>query len=322
MKNIIGFVLFISTIQFGFAQQMPQYSQYLRNQFMVNPGAAGVYNFTDVTVSGRMQWLGFTNAPMTSYASVTTLLSKNQKERYNPSLHISSGPIKSPEVKTGKLKHAIGGQLVGDQYGAFRKVQFSGTYAIHIPVSPKYNISFGTRLGISNNAFLQDKAIVKNQATDGTYTDYTANQATQNIMNIGAGLYFYSDKSFFGVAADQLTRNMVNFGSSTANFDPTIHINITGGIKLPVTPDLTITPAFLVKYMSPAPPSIEGTIQAEYKERFWGGLSYRNKDAVIIMAGLNISQRFKFGYSYDYSISRFNNYSSGGHELILGIMLR
>jgi hypothetical protein len=68
MKKIIGLVVCLAAMN-SYAQQVPQYSQYLRNQFMVNPGAAGVYDFTDVTVSGRMQWLGFANAPMTSYAS-------------------------------------------------------------------------------------------------------------------------------------------------------------------------------------------------------------------------------------------------------------
>lgn len=322
MKNSIGVVLFVFAISFGYAQQMPQYSQYLRNQYMVNPGAAGVYDFIDVTVSGRMQWLGFTNAPMTSYASVSAPLSKKVRERYNPSLRISSGPIQNPEIKTGRLKHVVGGQVVADQYGAFRKMQFSGTYAIHLPISTNFMLSFGTKVGLSNNAFLQDKAIVKNPSTDLPYTDYTMNMASQNIMNVGVGMYLYSNRLFLGIAGDQLTRNMVNFGSSTANFDPAMHFNITGGYKINLTDSLTLTPAFLVKYMSPAPPSIEGTLQLEYKDRFWGGFSYRHTESLIIMAGLNISRRFKFGYSYDFSLNRFNDYSTGGHELILGIMLR
>ena len=39
------------------------------------------------------------------------------------------------------------------------------------------------------------------------------------------------------------------------------------------------------------------------------------------MLGMNLSNRFKLGYSFDYSISDLKQYSSGGHELILGIML-
>jgi hypothetical protein len=40
------------------------------------------------------------------------------------------------------------------------------------------------------------------------------------------------------------------------------------------------------------------------------------------MLGLNVNQRFKFGYSYDFSLSRFKDVSAGGHEIVLGIMLR
>ena len=40
-KLILTAVLGLSTLAFG--QQVPQFSQYLRNQYMVNPGAAGVY---------------------------------------------------------------------------------------------------------------------------------------------------------------------------------------------------------------------------------------------------------------------------------------
>lgn len=87
-------------------------------------------------------------------------------------------------------------------------------------------------------------------------------------------------------------------------------------------------PAILGKYMTPAPFSLEASLQLEYKEWLWFTLSYRqgiggynNPDAIIGMAGLNISERFKFGYSFDYSLSRFNNYTFGGHEVVLGIML-
>lgn len=291
---------------------------------MINPGAAGVYDFVDVTVAGRLQWAGFSEAPMTSYLSVSTPLGNKNKKMYNPGLHMSSGVVKNPEIKTGELKHAVGGQLVADQYGAFRKIQITGTYAIHLPITKKYNLSFGTKLGLGSNTFLQDRAVVANATTitDNTYTTFTNNQGNVNILNLGAGFYFYSNKLFLGVAADQLTRSLVKFGSGTANFDPKVHLNITGGIKLPINDNLTITPAFLVKYMNPTKPSLEATAQLEYKEWLWTAFSYRHKDALVGMVGMNINTRFKFGYSYDFSISQFRSYSSGGHELILGIMLR
>lgn len=292
---------------------------------MMNPASAGVYDFIDITVSGRSQWTGFQGAPRTSYLSITSpAFAKfgSKRSHYNPGLRTGTGLAVNPTVGTGKLKHALGGQLLGDEYGAFRKVSFSGTYALHLPLSSKVNLSFGTKIGISNNTFIADRAQVLDQATDKTYLDFTANATNRNILDIGVGMYLYSEKFFFGIAGDQLTTNMVSFGNSSSNFDPQIYLNATGGVKLKVNDHLTITPAFLVKYMNPAPISIDASIQFEYQKRFWIGATYRNQDAIVGMCGLNINRLVKIGYSYDYNISRFNQNSAGGHELVLGIMLR
>ncbi len=321
MKTVI-FKLSLLTLAFSsFGQQIPQYSQYLRNQFMANPAAAGTYDFTDITLSGRSQWTGFDNAPMTSYLSIAAPIGRKEKVRYDPGIRTGSGIVKNPEVGTGKIKHAIGGQVLADQYGAFQKMQFAGTYAIHLPLSKKVNMSFGAKVGLSNNSFIQSRAVVNDPTNDKTYVDFTSNNSRKNILDLGAGLYIYSNRFFIGVAADQLTKSMVNFGSASANFDPQMYFNATGGIKLNINDKITITPAFIVKYMTPAPISIEGTLQVEYKECLWAGFSYRNTDAIVGMIGLNINKKLKFGYSYDYSVSRLSQYSIGGHELVLGIML-
>lgn len=318
----------------AYGQQMPQFSQYLRNQYMVNPGAAGVYDFLDVTIGGRMQWVGFDNAPLSSYLYVSSPLNRSQRNRYNPALRTSIGPVRNPEIKTGKLKHALGGMVVADQYGAFRQLKAAVTYALHIPVAEKLNMSFGANVGLSNRAFLSDRAQTLNILEPGlNYTDATYDNFVQssnlNTIDIGAGLYFYNQNLFFGVAAEQLTRDFISFGGTNiVNVDPRMHINFTAGYKFPVADNLTLMPSVLVKFMQPAPVSLDGSLQLEYKEWLWFGLSYRqgiggfnNSDAIIAMAGLNISERFKFGYSYDYSISQFNQHTAGGHELVLGLML-
>jgi type IX secretion system PorP/SprF family membrane protein len=326
MKNIISIIIIgLSVSVFG--QQVPQYSQYLRNQFMVNPGAAGVYDFTDITLSGRWQWVGFGDEPRTAYLSLSAPISRKPRPRYNPGLRISQGPVRNPEIKTGKLKHALGGQILVDQYGAFRRMQAAATYAVHLPITKTYNLSFGARVGLSNNSFLKDKAQVLNIVdpsqtyTDNTYSNFITDQSNRYILDIGAGLYLYSKNAFFGISADQLSKDFVSFGSGTANFNNQIHYLATLGYKLMLNDNLSITPALLAKIMSPAPISIEGSLQLEYKEWLWTAFSYRHKDAIVGMVGLNISDRFKVGYSYDFSISRFNQYTSGGHEVILGLML-
>jgi type IX secretion system PorP/SprF family membrane protein len=324
MKSMkLLFLGIISTISISqvIGQQMPQYSQYLRNQFMINPGAAGIYNFTDITVSGRMQWVGFENAPMTTYASFTRLIGK-ERVAYNPSMRTSLGPVKNPDVKTGKFKQAIGGQVLADQYGAFQTFHLSGTYSIHMPLTKKVNLSFGAKVGYTNKSFDRNKAVSLNHATDLFYQEFTNSNLSRDLVSLGSGLYLYSDKFFLGIAADNLSRDLITIGSGLLNFDTKIHANTTVGYKFKLNDNLMLTPSLLVQYMNPSPLSTIVSMQLEYKERFWGGVSYRNNDAVIGMVGLNISNRFKFGYSYDFPVSRFNAVSSGGHELVLGIMLR
>ena len=77
----------------------------------------------------------------------------------------------------------------------------------------------------------------------------------------------------------------------------------------------------LTKYVSPAPISFEGGLQLEYQEWIWLAASYRTSKTAIVMAGFNINRIFKFGYSFDFSVSNFSNNSAGGHELVLGLML-
>jgi len=114
---------------------------------------------------------------------------------------------------------------------------------------------------------------------------------------------------------------MVEFGQGTANFNPQMHYNVISGYKFKLNENLTLAPNVMLKYMYPAPLSIDFNAQLEYSEWLWFGLGYRHTDALIGMFGLNISNRFRLGYSFDFSISKFKNFSSGGHELVLGLML-
>jgi type IX secretion system PorP/SprF family membrane protein len=320
LKKII-FASLIVAAGCSYAQQIPQYSQYMRNPYLLNPGAAGVYDFVDVTMGGRWQWAGFSNAPMTGYLAITSPLTKKQKPRFNPSIRTSDGIPRNPEINTGKLKHAVGGVIVADQYGAFRNLSINGTYALHLPVSKNLNLSFGTRVGLSNNAFMPDRAQVLSGTIDNSYQQFNANGSSRYIMNIGAGLYLYSKRLFVGIASDHLAKDFVSFGSGTMNFDSKMHFNFMAGYKFNLNEEWTLTPAAVAKFMRPAPLSIEGTLMAEYKEFLWFGASYRHTDAIIGMLGLNISNVFKIGYSFDYSLNPFSQYSSGGHEFILGLML-
>ena len=323
MRNIIVLTFgLIATMAFG--QQEPQFSQYNRNQYLVNPGAAGAYDFVDITLGGRMQWAGFKNAPMSTYLYGSTALPRKNKAKYYPRTRTRRGPIRYPKRGVGGMKHAFGGYLLADQYGAFRQIKFAGTYAIHLPLSQRLNLSFGVDLGLSNRAFIKERAqtlnVMTGVGTDATYAQYSTS-VSDYTMDVGAGLYLYSEDFYLGLSADQLTGELVRFGLGTVDFEPRMHFRGTVGYKIHAGDNVTITPNALVKYVISTPISIEGGLQFEFQERFWIAASYRSSKTIVGMLGFNINEVFKMGYSYDFTTSAIKNNSVGSHELVLGIMI-
>ena len=325
----IAVVLFSSTLVD--AQQLPQFSQFHKNQVMTNPGAVGAYDFLDITLGTRYQWLGLSNdfqgnvAPRTAYLNAAYRISP-AGQKFNPAARVSSGPSVAPSYTTGQMKHAVGLQVIADEYGAFRNNQITGTYAIHVPMNNDINLSLGTRIGISNHTFLAEKAQVLSNLTNGpadqTYDNFVADGFSRMFFDIHSGLFLYSKQFFVGITGNQLTKDFISFGSGMANFSPQRHVDLSGGMYFDLSEDLTIMPSLSLKFMSPTPLAIQSNVQVEYQEWLWAGFGYRHNDAVILLAGAVINEQFKIGYSLDYTTSRLNNFSSGGHEIVLGFMIK
>ncbi len=314
----------------SFGQQTPQYSQYLQNQYMVNPGATGVYDFMAITLGGRMQWIGIEGAPKTSYiyfAAPSNKWRRSSMKRTFGKVKRNNVKVKHPTMRINKLTHAFGGQLLGDQYGPFREFKFMASYAIHIPLSREYALSFGTSVGLANRSFTSSNAQVLSVLTntgvfDQTYDQQAGSQGAQNTLQVDAGIYFHGKLGFFGVTANQLTTDLVKFGNRDFNFNPRTHLHITGGYHFNLQKQhMRISPSFLVKYINPAPVSWELSCQFEFNDRYWLATSYRHKDAVVLGTGLYATNSFKIGYSFDFSTTTLYKYNAGGHEIALTFML-
>jgi len=74
-----------------------------------------------------------------------------------------------------------------------------------------------------------------------------------------------------------------------------------------------------VKYVTPAPLQFEGTLRLTYLEKMWLSGTYRDKDAITASFGYLINNSFTIAYSYDITTTNLRNYTSGTHELMLGV---
>lgn len=315
-------------MHFSYAQQIPQYSQYIGNQYVINPAAAGAQDYLALTLAGRLQYAGFENGPKTSYLYFAAPASKLRNGRINRTygkVRSNNKSVAHPRMRISSSIHAFGAQLIADQYGPFRTFQLKGTYAYHLSLNRDYRLSFGANLGLSSRSFLQDRAEVLSSMTnlgysDLTYTNYTSNQSAQYTLDLDAGIYFYGKGAFAGFTANQLTGDLVKFGNLQANFAPKMHFALTGGYEFRLNTAYTLTAATLMKYVYNAPFSAEVGLQSKYKEVFWFGAAFRIKDAVVVGLGCEISKRLKIGYSFDLPVTQMIRNSAGAHEITIGLM--
>lgn len=287
-------VLFVGLASPALAQQMYQFSQFAMNNYLLNPGVVGTYNFYQIRTNHRFQWAGLTDAPMTNVVSV-------------------HGPH-------SKLPMGWGGLFYSDITGPTSRTGLLGTYAYNLPINSEMRISGGISLGlmiyridaskfdIGDNIFLGD---------DPALLAYRPK--TLVTPDVAIGFYLYATHFYVGLAAQQLFAIPMKF------YKPPIKPNrlmpqifIHGGYLLFLTEDFLLEPAMVIKYSYPSPIQFDLNVKVTYRNMVWGGLAYRLQDAVSLMVGYNHKGRILFGYSFDFSYTGLRSFSAGSHELLIG----
>jgi len=60
-------------------------------------------------------------------------------------------------------------------------------------------------------------------------------------------------------------------------------------------------------------------VRAIYKEQVWLGATFRTADSFSALIGYMYQNYLIIGYSYDFSTTAIKKYSSGTHEIMVGI---
>ena len=277
-------------------QQMPQFSQYHFNNYLINSAVAGTHNYLQVRAFSRMQWIGIPNSPQT----------------YSVSFY---GPTKEKDM-------GYGGYIYGDYTGPTSKLVFKGSYAYNIPITSSIRISGGLSIGgmqykIDGSSFGDSPILDDDPSIDRSVRSTFTPDAS-------AGIYVYSTYFFAGISAHQLFGNQLK--SITAKNDSAKGVNrlkqhfyLMGGYNFILDRDFILRPTLLVRQMFPASPQPELTARLIYQQFLWGGLAYRYGDAVSVMAGYNHESRWYFGLAYDITTSELRQYSRGTIEFMFGL---
>lgn len=316
--------MLLGSFHCAYAQQRPQYTQYIFNNFILNPAISGIENYIDVKAGYRSQWQGLEGAPETSYISFHAPLGKNFLYGTSTSVPQSGGtnPNSRSYVQTymaSEPHHGIGFHVVSDKAGPISRTDVNATYAYHLGLSASVNLSLGVAAGLSKIYLDQSKIILENQIDPAIGSgDYG-----QLKPDLSAGLWLYGPRYFVGAAAQQLIASPISFSDDESyNQGRKVpHMFISAGYKVYLGDDFAAMPSAMVKVVSPVPVSVDVNLKLAYKDKLWMGASYRKDDALSAMAGFNIGSFINLGYSYDFTTSGLNTVSNGSHEIVLGVFL-
>jgi type IX secretion system PorP/SprF family membrane protein len=291
MKKIIYSICIVVFTKIAIqAQQLPQYTQYMLNEMAINPAVTGKDNYADMRSNNRYQWVGITDAPRT----------------YMLTIH---SPLKNRHM-------GLGTQIYTDIAGPTRRVGISVSYAYHIKVAEKTRVSLGLNAGVQQWGIDGHKLSLHDAGDDNLVTQYQ----TKTLPDFGAGVYVHNDTWYVGLSVPQLYKSPIKlYVKENEKSTLVSHFMLNGAYKIKLNDDFKIEPSFLVKYTSPVPATIDAGVRAIYKEQIWLGATYRHHDAYAALIGFMYQDYLLIGYSYDMTTSNLKKYSTGTHELMLGL---
>ncbi len=323
MKNLT-IVLILMTANFANAQMRPGYTQYVLNNYIINPAVAGIENYTDVKLSHRHQWVGIQDAPVTTYVTIHGPIGKNDDRSTATSFDMANenprGRQFSENYESAKPHHGWGMQMINDQTGPLNRFSLYGTYAYHIGISPRTSIAAGFSAGFTNNSLNTGKLIFETPVDPAVAGSGYLNKIRPDI---NAGVWLYSADFFAGISAMQILQQGLEFSNNTLGVKrssyPTFFV--TAGYKFYLDDDFSLLPSFVVRSVEPLPLGVDMNAKVQYRDLIWAGASYRFEDGFAGMFGVNVNHTFNISYAYDYSTSRLQTFTSGTHEIVLGFLL-
>ncbi|WP_207532867.1 PorP/SprF family type IX secretion system membrane protein [Desertivirga arenae] len=293
MRKIILATVILTMLLSGeklFAQQEAMYTQYMFNTLSINPAYAGSRNVLSATTLIRSQWTGIEGAPRTTTFTI-------------------DAPINRKKV-------GLGLQVFKDKIGIMSTTGIVGTYAYRIRMD-RASLSFGLQGGISQ--FRANYTGVQLEPYGPSNDVAFGNNANTNFYNVGAGVYYNSDKFYLGLSSPQLMQNVMPSysGEQSKNNRQFSHIFLMGGYVFSLNEDFKLKPSFLVKAVKGAP--LEGDINANLwiRNTFSIGAQYRTNADVSGMVEFQVSPQIRVGYAYDHSLTDLQSYNSGSHEIML-----
>ena len=291
---IILLVLLTSGLMTVQAQQDPQYTQYMYNTQVVNPGYVGSKEALSFGLLLRKQWVSVEGSPQTGTFTIDSPLGFNENM-------------------------GLGLTVVSDAIGPAVETSMTIDYSYTINTSDIGKLAFGLKAGVN----LLDVDFTKLNIADANDPRFQNNIDKKTQPQIGAGVYYHTNKFYAGLSVPNFLRTTHfdegSLANSTVDSTPreNMHYFFITGYVFDINENLKLKPTFLAKVVSGAPGQADISLNALMYEKFTLGVAYRWSAALSAMAGFQVSDGLFIGLGYDYETTDIQQYSDGSFEVML-----
>lgn len=313
-----------------FSQAKPSYTQYVLNNYILNPALAGIENYTDIRFSNRNQWTGINGAPVTSYFTIHTAIGKKDDHTTATSFSMKGvnprGAQYWDEYTAPAAHHGVGLSVINDKAGYLNRWSAYASYAYHLPLGVRTTLAAGINMGVSSVNLDRSKIYWATLDPNDPAIGYASSELKKMKPEIGAGLWLYSSNYFLGLSVLNIIPGKNQFVKNDRYgeyYSPNYFL--TGGYRFLLGEDFNLIPSLMGQYWKPQLWGVHVNAKLQYRDFLWTGASYRISDLISgysAMAGINISGNLMASYSYELATtSRLRNYTGNTHEIMIGLIL-
>ena len=148
---------------------------------------------------------------------------------------------------------------------------------------------------------------------------YLASTYQTTKPNLGAGIYYYSDKHYVSLSSPRLIEASTTAGivDTLAQKFNTRHFFLSGGYMFDLNSVIKLQPSLMTKYTPGAPLTVDVNMFVILYDQIWLGALYRYHEAVAANVMYNYKNTLSIGYNYDFPINGLRTYQYGSHEIFL-----
>lgn len=289
------------------AQQDPQFTQFMYNKLIYNPGYAGTSGAVCGVVQYRNQWLGFEGSPTTIAAAIDMRLKSVPVGLGLTVISDKIGPMSTNFVRiAGAYNKKIGqGTLgLGIDAGILQK-SISSDWVVPEPLKDDPRIPGSGGTGTGGNPLFNNPSL---------------NKLTYDLS--AGAFYNIPGKFYVGGSMTHIPSQQIKDGE--IGYKVKAHYYFMTGYTFQLNKWSKITPNILYKN-DLAASSLDANLTFLWSDMVWVGGTYRLDDAAAILAGVQgqtgvgNSIGWKAGVSYDFTTPKLKTYSRGTLEIVLGV---